>query len=765
MLNESVKTVSMKNLFLTSILLFLFTGLSCAEDMVPGVYRIASYFTPRSSKLLSVNNSDGLGDVIIWTNTKANAQYWKITKDEDTGFYYITNMFTGKVLYMNTATGKVTQEFANTRRQARWEILPVSGLASCYYITSESMLSGDNKLFLEAAAATEGAAVSMQLKSTASSNPQIWKIEAVDEIPNTFTSDVRDDIMSRWKSKYYKDNIDDSSFRARLDKGGWWSDAEMFEIILDAYETTGSFQYKEMFKKLHTDFIARQGSTWGYHEYNDDMAWMIIVCARAYLLFGENAYLQQATTNFNIMYTRALYPNGLLRWKERDENTKTGTNSCINGPAEVACCYLAIATGDNSYYEKAKSLYTLQRQHLVELPFSGKIYDSITFINGTGTEIALDDKGNKRINYWSSTYNQGTYLGAALMLYSHYGDEQYKEDAIKIIDWTKKNLCNSAGIFNGECGKQVDASGDLPGFKGIFMRYARRCIVDLGKPEYVDWLQSNVIRAYNNRNSVGVIWTAWQEKTTEDFKFGEFGYNSGQGAAPFGPSTAVSLAFNTPLDKNLIIKDAFAKIEAENFNYLKGIETNSLSEDETPIVTNIKDGYWTGYHQVNFGSQTAQSVEFRALKVAAAGQIEIRLGSHTGTLIGTADIPGGENEWETVRCNIQPVGGKQAVYLVFKGSGDLFRLNYFRFGQFGAGSNKINSDKVIIPSEIVTDSFQIMSSQRGQIYLYSIDGKLVHTQPLGPGDTTIDMKSLKRGLYIIRVDCSGNTVSQKIIKS
>ena len=39
------------------------------------------------------------------------------------------------------------------------------------------------------------------------------------------------------------------------------------------------------------------------------------------------------------------------------------TTSCINGPATVGACYLAEATGDMSYYEKAKKLSDLAVKH------------------------------------------------------------------------------------------------------------------------------------------------------------------------------------------------------------------------------------------------------------------------------------------------------------------------------------------------------------------------------------------------------------------
>ena len=45
--------------------------------------------------------------------------------------------------------------------------------------------------------------------------------------------------------------------------------------------------------------------------------------------------------------------DGLIRWSH-ENGRGDGTTSCINGPATVGAYYLAIATGDDSYYTKAK---------------------------------------------------------------------------------------------------------------------------------------------------------------------------------------------------------------------------------------------------------------------------------------------------------------------------------------------------------------------------------------------------------------------------
>ena len=115
-----------------------------------------------------------------------------------------------------------------------------------------------------------------------------------------------------------------------------------------------------------------------------------------------------------------------------------GTNSCINGPAAVCACYLAIAQADDSYYEKAKKTYLAERATLFEMSNgkpTGKVWDSY-------------DQGNKSYNYWASTYNQGTCLGAAIMLYNHYGEQMFKDDADAIIKWSEAHMANSKGIIH-----------------------------------------------------------------------------------------------------------------------------------------------------------------------------------------------------------------------------------------------------------------------------------------------------------------------------
>jgi hypothetical protein len=215
---------------------------------------------------------------------------------------------------------------------------------------------------------------------------------------------------------------------------------------------------------------------------------------------------------------------------------------------------------------------------------------------------------------------------------------------------------------------------DLSGFKGILMRYVRRYIVDLQQPEYVDWLQSNALHAYNNRNSDGVTWTAWWEKSTEDCK------RDGQDYDSFGCGTAVSAAVNAPLDKQTIVKNAFAKIEAGSFNHIKGVYSENNTEGEIMEITGAEDGYYLSYSNVNFKHDQATAIVLSVANGASERSIEIRLNSATGALIGTAVIPAGNGSWLTVNAPLlTPMDGVRQIYLVFKGVDNGLKFRYFYF--------------------------------------------------------------------------------------
>ena len=610
------------------------------------------------------SNLDVNSNAVLWTETGTNSQRWLLI---DTGrdSYYLTNAYTKFYLggttaaTANSAVGQVAQATARTR--GMWELVPVEGKADTYIF----YLGTARRVALGAPTQNaDGGQVVLLNASTADEERIQWTVEACEPLPDNLTESIRDDMMQKWCAHYYHK----ASTGYVIGRGGWWGDAEMFEVVLDALETTGEAQYATMFDNLYKNFCQRNNTDWSGNEYNDDISWMCIACIRAYLLTGNTEYRTRAKQNFDKMYSRAQkHANGTLLWRQ---SSPDGTNSCVNGPAAVCACYLAEAYGQESYYEKAASIYAGERQYLFNInsagTFNGQVYDSYNV------------KEKKVSNTWSSTYNQGTCLGAAIMLWNHYGRPQYKSDADAIMKWTAANLADNHGIIK-VC---QTVSGDLTGFKGILMRYVRRYAADLDHPEYYQWLANNAYHAWNNRNSKGISMSAWLHKTTENFNYSDGGSFDTDGVGAF---TAVSAAFNAHLGV-LNRRNAYQRMEAEQFSYLQGTPVNAGTEDDgTRVAGPMMNQQYIGYRRVSFPTQAASHIRLRMKLMRPTAKLFVYADHpQKGQLLCT--ISGDDMEttaqWTDVIKPLNvPIAGEHDIYLVASGTSriQLMYVNWFQF--------------------------------------------------------------------------------------
>lgn len=649
------------------------------------------------------SNLDEGKSAVLWTETNTNSQRWIATVNTN-GTLLLQNAYTGFYLggissaANGAAIGQISK--ANTTSRGRWELVPVDGEDDTYiiYINTTRRYA----LARPAADASNGTTLSLVTASTVTDEARIkWKVEETTPIEQAFTKDKRDDMMNKWKARCYKQ----ASTGWVIGNGGWWGDAEMFEIVLDALETTGDQSYATMFDNLYTNFIYRNKGSWyqkgvsGYNEYNDDIAWMCIACVRGYLLTGQTKYLNTAKTNFNGMFTRAdCYGNDLLQWKH---NSSPGTNACINGPASVCACYLAIATADTSYYAKAKKTYLANRSLLYEFSngsFTGRVYDS-----GNSETMKVG-------NTWASTYNQGTCLGAAIMLYNHYGDALYKADADAIAKFTIKDMANSHGIIKA-C---QTVSGDLCGFKGILMRYLRKYAEELDHPDYYDWIAKNAYHAWNNRNSAGITSSAWLIKAEEDFKHLEGSEYKNFGNE--GNMTCVSAAFNAHLgakDKH----NAYERIDAEHFNFVRNapIVDSGNDDDGTGMAGIMKNNHYVGYRNVDFGQKAASHIDMRAFLYRTTSKVNVYIDApdaKKGTLLCTLTSEDGVgiNQWMDINKAISvPVIGVHDVYLVVTGTStaNLARINWFKFNAENTVFGDLTNNGGKLTTSIQTDGADI----------------------------------------------------------
>lgn len=509
-----------------------------------------------TNKTLFTADSSPDSLVCIWTETHVPAQQWRLVKaDEQT--YAFQNLYTGKYLSYNDSRPKNSRlgQTASVVARSKWTLDPVDAENNVYTLSIGgcSLCTAD----------TADRRRPILSDDVSGYKWKEWKLVHVANPVTEFNAQVRDEMLNDFTRKF---------IRVRMDTlvsygNGGWSDVETMEIILDAYEETHSPDLRSLFYKLYAvvkwgvgdDWtggpIKGRGYAWYGDDYNDDVAWMLITAARAYHLFGKQEYLDDAKRNFDAIYKRAYVPKqGLIRWAQRQNVGADGSfliNSCVNGPMEVAACYIAKGTGDDSYYQKAYDLYMHQRTELADMT-TGRVYDSYR-VTADGSRRTGDR------NDWASTYNQGTMMGAAVLLYNRYRDPQFKRDAEKMMEYVQNNMCDR----RSEVINKANVDRLLGGFKGILMRYVRRLIVDCGDTQYIPWMKNNAFRAYNNRNSQGFISSSWLEKSAENMKTLKGDDYDGV----FSCGTAVSAAVNVPLNANdsngYVINSSSVTFEAE----------------------------------------------------------------------------------------------------------------------------------------------------------------------------------------------------------
>jgi predicted alpha-1,6-mannanase (GH76 family) len=460
------------------------------------------------NKMLDVANSsvDNGATVDVWTDTKSNAERW-IVKLVQKNTYTLTNVGSGKLLHAPAAPAdsvSIDQNDDTNTDDVKWVIIKAG--SGAYILQS----AANPKFALNISGNTDGAQVKLATSSKADAQKWIFRKETMQEVAPTLATATK--AFDNWYDAYKVE-----------EHKGFWDQAEMMETVLDAYEVTKDPKYKDKFATLYTNFIKNHKEDWMYNDYNDDITWAVLFCVRGYLLTGNKTYLEKGKDQYDKMYKRAFnnkYGGGLI-WYQG----KTSKNACIEGPAAVAACYLAEATGDSTYYDKAVALYSWSKIYLLNMA-TGKVKDNVDINRRNGL---------LRTSNISFTYNEGTFLGAATMLYKHTKEASYLEEAKKIAQFTRDS------IYRGKVMNNEENGGDLPGFKGIFVRYARNYTQQTGNTDLVEWLDLNAKVAYNNRNSRGIIQTKWATRNIEE---------EPKLKQSFGPSTAVSLLFNTyPLKK------------------------------------------------------------------------------------------------------------------------------------------------------------------------------------------------------------------------
>lgn len=162
-----------------------------------------------------------------------------------------------------------------------------------------------------------------------------------------------------------------------------------------------------------------------------------------------------------------------------------------------------------------------------------------------------------------------------------------------------------------------------------------------------------------------------------------FFYHTGKlpGGGGFGRSVAVEEfqynadgSFPTILPTNEGVKpvdtfNPFRRVEAETMAFSKGVKTEQ--NDQIGVyVSDIHNGDYIKLQNVAFGNRLPRTFTARVASGLRGGQIEIRVDSLGGQLVGTLNVPGtgGWEQWQTMTIDLTSiVTGTHDLYFVFTG--------------------------------------------------------------------------------------------------
>ena len=249
----------------------------------------------------------------------------------------------------------------------------------------------------------------------------------------------------------------------------YWPQAHGMDVFIDAYlraqregDREAEAFYKECFDKGYRDPIGtgevkrQTGVLWTSYgmkkyadisasfgnQFVDDMEWHALTLIRLYEATGEAVYLREAQKLYaqiwkawDLPAARDVGGSGGFIWCYGKEDTAQGLskNACSNAPGCLAAIRLHEVKRrtpaaryradshpdyvDFDYLKNAETVYEWMARELFDRT-TGQVYGSFSQKKGKMTAYSL-------------TYDQGTFLGAAHLLYRYTGKKLYRDDALK----------------------------------------------------------------------------------------------------------------------------------------------------------------------------------------------------------------------------------------------------------------------------------------------------------------------------------------------
>ncbi|WP_052259472.1 glycosyl hydrolase family 18 protein [Flavobacterium sp. KMS] len=212
-------------------------------------------------------------------------------------------------------------------------------------------------------------------------------------------------------------------------------------------------------------------------------------------------------------------------------------------------------------------------------------------------------------------------------------------------------------------------------------------------------------------------------------------------------------------------------IQAENYSSMSGVQTEATTDTGGGLNVGYADtGDWMAYSNINFPTSGSYVIEYRVASAVNGARISSDL--NAGTIqLGAVNIPntGGWQNWQTVSQTVNVNAGTYNFGIYIQNSG--VNINWVKITKTGSTAKvaSLNSEieetdsLIVYPSPVENTLFfttdvtginvSIVDSQTGAAILGQ---KIINN--------SLDVSSLKAGVYLIVLDKDGTKTVKRFIK-
>jgi len=219
-------------------------------------------------------------------------------------------------------------------------------------------------------------------------------------------------------------------------------------------------------------------------------------------------------------------------------------------------------------------------------------------------------------------------------------------------------------------------------------------------------------------------------------------------------------------------------IEAENYSYMAGVQTESTTDAGGGTnVGYIDAGDWMAFNEIYFPYTGTYQIEYRVASLNGRGRLSTDINAGA-TILGYMNIPstGGWQNWTTISHIVNMTAGNHNVGIYAQEGG--WNLNWFRItyqSSTKAALGKMLSNTTTYATNAITsfelypnpvhDELKIFSNQDlsgGQVRVFDLAGRQVLSIVLV--SDKIDVTFLRSGVYSLVFTKNGESVTKRFIK-